>query len=124
MADRPQRRRALRRSKLIVLVHELGRVVGLVVSVIEGVRTDVERLQSCSSSSNFAMIAGHIDSGTTARTACTGLGQRYLQLEDFGVPLTPVEDGLQLRGRARPVSTLTSVRSSTRVLNALFIATS
>src|SRR6476619_554781 len=43
MADRPQRRRALRRSKLIVRVHELGRVEGSVVSVIEGVVVDIER---------------------------------------------------------------------------------
>jgi hypothetical protein len=32
---------ALRRSKLVVLVDELGRVVGVVVSVIEGVRADI-----------------------------------------------------------------------------------
>ena len=36
---------ALRRSKLVVVVDELHRVEGLVVSVIEGVRADVERLR-------------------------------------------------------------------------------
>ena len=37
-------RRDGRRSKLVVLVDELGRIEGLVVSLIEGARADVERL--------------------------------------------------------------------------------
>ena len=41
-----------------------GRII-----VIEGVRTDVERLLIRSSSSSLSTIAAHIYSGTTARTA-------------------------------------------------------
>jgi hypothetical protein len=41
---RPRWRWAMRRSKLVVIVDELGRVVSVVVSVIEGVRADIDRL--------------------------------------------------------------------------------
>jgi hypothetical protein len=90
----------LRRSKLVV-VDELGRVAGIVVIVIEGVRTDVEHLLVL-----LRLIQLRDDrpphrfrDNSTHRL--TGLVQRYLQLEDFGVPLTPVEDGLQLLGGAQ-----------------------
>src|SRR6478672_6385769 len=43
---RPRWRRALRRSKLVVLVvDELGRIEGIVVVIIEGVRADIERFR-------------------------------------------------------------------------------
>ena len=50
---------ALRRSKLVVLVDELGRIEGLGVD-IEGVRVDVGRLRLLFSSSSFSMISPHI----------------------------------------------------------------
>ena len=49
----------LRRSKLVVLVDELGRIEGLGVG-IEGVRVDVGRLRLLFSSSSFSMISPHI----------------------------------------------------------------
>ena len=83
-----------------VLLSELHRVEG-VISVIEAVLPDVERLWM------LLQLLQLLDDRRPHRLRDNGvhhiddLAQLDLQLEDVGAPLTPVEDGLQFLGESQ-----------------------